>query len=174
MTPGSCLHPYAVMSYLPYRTTNSRKPSKKSSSSSCSSQTFSSSNSSFSMNDDDDSAFSYESDSSSSLKSSFEVPEDAPKCHRGHIHKQKDTALETQEERAVASDCESQELQDDHFEDVDSCSCDTCKSDSTTSEQLTALKGEINNGEDSGLASDYQPLMTRSMSHDVAYKYMKF
>ena len=118
------------------------------------------------MIDDDDSNFSYESGSSSSLRSSFEVPEDAPKCHRGHIHKTKDTALDDPETRAAASDLESEELQDDHFEDVNSCSCDTCKSDSSASVTLQAIKGELASGEDSGLNSDYQPLHTRSMSQD--------
>ena len=78
------LHPFAVMSYLPYKLANSYTSSESSSSSS---QTFSSSDTEEDNNGDQDSSFENSSKSSSSLRESFEKPLDAPKCHRGHIHK---------------------------------------------------------------------------------------
>ena len=88
LTQSQSLHPFAVMSYLPYRMPNARKPQESSSSSS--EATFSSSDSADSQNDDtEQSSLSYASKSSSSSQTDyFEVPQDAPKCHRGHIHKQ--------------------------------------------------------------------------------------
>lgn len=56
-------------------------------SSSSSNQTFSSSETELADNEDQDSSYDGSGSSSSSLRESFEIPQDAPKCHRGHIHK---------------------------------------------------------------------------------------
>ena len=86
MTPGNNLHPFAVMSYLPY---GCAKTVIATESSTSSNQTFSSSNTSKSDMEDQDSSYTDSSSSSSkSRRDSFEQAIDAPKCHRGHIHKQ--------------------------------------------------------------------------------------